>query len=250
MLARLAEREMKWAEAQALMALAVELAPWHGGLHSYYGGLLQQTFQSEEGLKHVRRAAQLEPLNPFFRFVLGNVEAAVGHYERASEQLYLVTELSDSKFVVPIPLFLARSLYLSGRKVEAASSMLDWAMGIPGLRAAMLAQPDIKAGLEVGDMTSMIKFLLASESICSNDIYFVVWYSEFNDHDGVFRCTTAYLAADNVASIASIASIASLASLSDISLRPYLHDERMKPLLEATGLFDYLPEESVSEGVK
>ena len=41
-----------------------------------------------------------------------------------------------------------------------------------------------------------------------------------------------------------------IGTLHDISLRPYLHDERMKPLLEARNLVDYLPEAIVSEGVQ
>jgi hypothetical protein len=171
--------------------------------------------------------------------MLGSGESAVGNYEKASDQYYLATELGYPSSVTPV--LLARSLYLSGRKVEAASSMLDWVMSVPPLRAAMLAQPDIKADLEAGDMTSMLKFFLAGESPCSNDVYLVVWYAEFDDRDGLFRCVTDYLATDNVKPIGN---------LHDISLRPYLHDERMKPLLKARNLLDYLPEVTVSEGVQ
>jgi len=237
LLARLAEREMKWAEALALMDRAVELEPWNGGLHLYYGRVLQQTFQLEEGLLQMRRGAQLAPLYPFSRWGLGTGESASGHYEQASDEFYMAMDLGHSDSVTP--LLLARSLYLSGRKVEAASSMLDWAMGIPGLRRLILARPDIKADLEAGDMASMLKFLLAGESICSNDNYLMVWYAEFNDRDGLYRCVTNYLATGNVKSISNHF---------DISLRPYLHDERMKPLLEAKNLLDYLPEAIVSEG--
>ena len=69
----------------------------------------------------------------------------------------------------------------------------------------------------------------------------MVWYAEFNDRDGLFRCATDYLATANVNS---------LGNLHDISLRPYLHDERLKPLLKARNLLAYLPEATVSEGVK
>jgi tetratricopeptide (TPR) repeat protein len=239
LLAQLAEREMKWEEALAHVARTVELVPWNGPAHVYYGSLLQRTFQLEEGLQHMRRAAQLGPLNPFNQFVLGGGESAVGNYEKASDQFYLATELGHSD--PAIPLLLARSLYLSGRKVEAASSMLDWVMSVPTLRSVMLNQPDITADLEAGDMTSMLKFFLARESACSNGDYLMVWYAEFDDRDGLFRCVTDYLATDNVKPIGI---------LHDISLRPYLHDERMKPLLKACNLLAYLPKATVSEGVQ
>ena len=82
-------------------------------------------------------------------------------------------------------------------------------------------------------MTSMMKPWLAAESICSGDAYLMVWFAEFNDRDGLYRCVTNYLATENVNSTSN---------LHDISLRPYLHDERMKRLLEARNLLEYLPE--------
>jgi hypothetical protein len=52
---------------------------------------------------------------------------------------------------------------------------------------------------------------------------------------------TDYVASGNVKS---------LGNLHDISLRPNWHDARMKPLLKARNLLDYLPEAIVNDSVQ
>ncbi|HYY55910.1 MAG TPA: tetratricopeptide repeat protein, partial [Pyrinomonadaceae bacterium] len=62
-LALIAESEWDWAEAERLYKRAFELNPNYPLAHEWYSSLLVGTGRSEEGIKEIRRAEELDPLS-------------------------------------------------------------------------------------------------------------------------------------------------------------------------------------------
>ncbi|MGB7924210.1 MAG: protein kinase [Pyrinomonadaceae bacterium] len=60
----IAESEWDWTESERLYQRALELSPNYSLAHEWYGSLLVGTGRAEEGMREMRRAEELDPLNP------------------------------------------------------------------------------------------------------------------------------------------------------------------------------------------
>jgi eukaryotic-like serine/threonine-protein kinase len=60
----IAESEWDWAESERLYQRALELSPNYAHAHEWYASLLVGNGRFEEGMKEMKRAEELDPLNP------------------------------------------------------------------------------------------------------------------------------------------------------------------------------------------
>jgi adenylate cyclase len=77
-----------WAKSKIILQKAIQRNSNNPEAHLYYGNLLQYTGENmEEGIKEVKRALELDPLNSRFNWVLGRNYYLARQYDLAYQQL-------------------------------------------------------------------------------------------------------------------------------------------------------------------
>jgi adenylate cyclase len=80
--------EYDWSDSKITLEKAIALNPKYADAHFYYGNLLQYTGQNTQlGIAEIKRALELDPLNPRFNWVLGRNYFLAGEDDLAMEQL-------------------------------------------------------------------------------------------------------------------------------------------------------------------
>lgn len=104
-MATVKQAKWRWKEAETAYLKALELGPGLAKAHRWYAGLLLQFGRAEEGLRHARRAWELDREDRsmpasigFYNFVAGRLTEALGYLEPAVEELDSVSRSDSSRF--------------------------------------------------------------------------------------------------------------------------------------------------------
>lgn len=87
-----------WTGAEREFQRALELNPGYATAYHWYSLFLNNLGRVEEAGAMIRRAKQLDPVNPNIRRVVGHFLAEDGQYDRAIEELQAAIELDPSHF--------------------------------------------------------------------------------------------------------------------------------------------------------
>jgi serine/threonine-protein kinase len=113
------EDEFEWEKGEEQFKRGIELNPSYATGHQWYGEFLSAMGRSDEALRELRRAQELDPLSPIIPASLGFAYAARGDYEEGLRQVEKALEL-DPTFPLAIR---NRALiyFLQGKQNEAVA---------------------------------------------------------------------------------------------------------------------------------
>jgi TolB-like protein/Tfp pilus assembly protein PilF len=90
------EDEFDWEKGEEQFRRGIELNPSYATGHQWYGEFLAAMGRSDEALKEIRRAQELEPLSPIIPTSLGFGYSTRGDYDEAHRQLDKALELDPN----------------------------------------------------------------------------------------------------------------------------------------------------------
>ena len=135
----------RWAEAEASLRRAVELAPRYSTARQWYGTMFLRLLRCDEARAQVEIGARLDPLSALVNEAVGSVQLGCGEPERAIEAFQSVLRMHPDAMTTRI--FLGRALTSSGRHDEAIRVLEDARASAPGETvAAALGIAYAKAG--------------------------------------------------------------------------------------------------------
>lgn len=138
-----------WPAAQAAFAKALTLNPNYAITHHYFALMLVASGSIEDGISHMRRALELDPLSPIINTSLGGILYFARRYEEAEEQLKRAIEI-DPQFALAHAYYAGPCLHLGKTQTALAecrlavsladgadytTSMLGYALGETGQTA-------------------------------------------------------------------------------------------------------------------
>ncbi len=138
-----------WTEAEKEFQHALDLNPGYATAYHWYSLFLHDLGRMDEAWAMIRRARQLDPVNPNIRRVVGLYLGEAGQYDRAIEELQAAIELDPSHFNTRLTLghvYARMGRYQEAiaiyRKADELSrglpqtrSPLGWAYAVSGKRA-------------------------------------------------------------------------------------------------------------------
>jgi eukaryotic-like serine/threonine-protein kinase len=116
-LASVAEWKWDWAGVEKEYQRSIELSPNFATAHQWYGEFLSYMGRCEEGLTHVRKAQELDPLSPVVYLAQGGVLLQLRRYDDAIQQARKSLEL-DPQFARAYNL-LSAALLFKGQHADA-----------------------------------------------------------------------------------------------------------------------------------
>lgn len=125
MLGLIREFRYDWDGAEEEFRLAIRTSPDYATAHHWYANLLSRRRRFDEGIEHIRRAYELDPLSPIINQDVGYNLALAGDLEAAVKQYRYVLEL-EPEFPTTTLVY-AWSLLLTGRFDEGRNTLARWA---------------------------------------------------------------------------------------------------------------------------
>jgi len=125
MLGLISEFRYDWDRAEEEFRLAVRASPDYATAHHWYANLLSRRRRFDEGMEHIRRAYELDPLSPIINQDVGYNLALAGDLESAVAQYRYALEL-EPEFPTTTLVY-AYSLLQIGSYDEARSALSRWA---------------------------------------------------------------------------------------------------------------------------
>lgn len=127
-----------WTGAEKEFQRAIDMNPGYATAYHWYSLLLQNLDRMDEARAMIRRAQQLDPVNPNIRRVVGAFLARDGQYDRAIQELQAAIELDPSHFNTRVSLGIVHARM--GRYEEAIAVFRqadELSGGLPQTRASL-----------------------------------------------------------------------------------------------------------------
>jgi serine/threonine-protein kinase len=128
--------EWDWAGAEREFLRAIALNPNYATAHQWYAALLVMTGRTDEALREIQRAQELDPLSPIITAASAGIYFYGRQYDRAVEQVAKTREL-DSSF--PLTPLIAGWCYTEKRMYAQAIDEYQKRLGAGRIQSAAMA---------------------------------------------------------------------------------------------------------------
>ncbi len=93
--------EYKWKEAERLLGHSLQMSTVSARCHFWHGQLFAMRGRLDEALKSLRRAIDLDPLSPLFRWAISGCHLFAGQVSEAGEEMSLLLDL-DPEYAIAL----------------------------------------------------------------------------------------------------------------------------------------------------
>ena len=186
-------RQWEWAAAELSLQRAIDLEPGLAEAHHYYATLLGVVSPIERATGQARRAVELDPLNPLYRWRLSWELLNAGLYEEALREVELILELDERYFLAYWTL---GRVYLAtgrlGEAIEAFERGRELVGGNPFMEA-FLARAYASAGRQP-EARRILGSLVERRKQSYVPAFLIAWvHFALGEDDRAFEwCETAY----------------------------------------------------------
>jgi tetratricopeptide (TPR) repeat protein len=97
--------EWEWEKAEQDFLKSIELNPNHAGNHAFYAGILSRLRKPDQAIYHVKKAEELEPLDPFILGLCASINIGLGKCQTALEQIKRANAIEQKHYFTSSRLF-------------------------------------------------------------------------------------------------------------------------------------------------
>jgi len=178
-----ADFEWNWSEAESQFKQAIAMKPNYATAHQWYGEYLDHAGRSDEAIRELQRAQELDPLSPIINTSLGQAYYHARAYDRSIDQFRKTLDLDPDFYNAHLHLgliFLQKQMHDEAiAEFQKASALSGDATNVVALLGAAYAQAGKRDDAEkvLDRLNSLYKERRASD----RDMAIV--YTGLGDHD-------------------------------------------------------------------